>query len=68
MEKNETILEVKEEKFCRTLTKKAIMSFTISAATTAGLFATMMVLSALAKPKMQRDLANTETNETQTTE
>jgi hypothetical protein len=68
MEKNETTPEVKEEKFCKKLTKQAIMSFTISAATTAGLFATMMVLSALAKPKMQRDLAITNANETETTE
>jgi hypothetical protein len=62
---NETILEVKEEKFGKKLTKQAIMSFTISAATTAGLFATMAVITALLKP---RDQKNQTTNETETTE
>lgn len=65
----ETTLESSEETFGRKLTKQTIWNFVTSAATAAGLFGGLVLISALAKPKLttQREVVTTE-NVTQPTE
>jgi len=61
---NETTPETKEESFGKKLTKEALISFTKSAATGAGLIVTVAILSALLKPKKSQDNNNVESIDT----
>jgi len=68
MDKNETILEIKEEKFSRQVAKEAIIGFIRGAAVAVGVITPIVLLGVATNALRSKDESTVEDNDTETTE